>query len=137
MMWEKALDLVVRRTGHDRYRELCDESYPQHAAWRDRVVLKASEIQADAGEYPPMAVQAANAAIALGRIAGAIAANAPLMVPEEVLQERQAACESCPKYDACARRCRLCGCWTQTKQRLATEACPDNPPRWGVWEKAK
>lgn len=52
---------------------------------------------------------------------------------EQVVAERQAICESCPKAIIAAgvlRRCSLCGCSTWAKIRNANEQCPDNPPRW-------
>ncbi len=38
MEYLEALEIVVARTGHVRYRELCDSSHPDHAAWRKRVL---------------------------------------------------------------------------------------------------
>ena len=46
-------------------------------------------------------------------------------------------CKACPHYDKSRQTCRLCGCKCNTnifplmnKLRMATESCPDNPPRW-------
>lgn len=44
MTWEQALDLVVSRTGHQRYRWLCSEDNPdteQRAAYRRLVISQA------------------------------------------------------------------------------------------------
>ena len=38
MTHAEALDLVVARTGHARYRELCDASHPSHLAYRSLVL---------------------------------------------------------------------------------------------------
>lgn len=41
--WIAALDRVVARTGHGRFRALCDAAHPDHAAWRARVVGLAAD----------------------------------------------------------------------------------------------
>ncbi len=54
-------------------------------------------------------------------------------VSGEVFAQRLAVCESCPNYSVKAvlgrAGCKLCRC-TSKKLYLATERCPDNPPRW-------
>lgn len=63
-------------------------------------------------------------------------------LPQAVIDERLAICKACPQYDATRHRCKLCGCcggsgqskWLN-KLALAIEACPDDPPRWGRYEK--
>lgn len=60
------------------------------------------------------------------------------MVTEEVLRERIAICEACPHIKRWQEfgiaRCGLCGCATgkkiNLKLQMATEKCPDKPPRW-------
>jgi hypothetical protein len=53
----------------------------------------------------------------------------------EVLRQRQAICEACPRWDRQrwfgTGGCSLCGC-SQVKLAWATTRCPDQPPRWGV-----
>jgi hypothetical protein len=51
MTWEEALDLIVARTGHHRYRDLCADTWPDHAAYRALVIRLAT------GE-PPAETQA-------------------------------------------------------------------------------
>jgi hypothetical protein len=43
MTWQESLEIMVSRTGHERYRELCAEEWPDHAAWRDLVIRQAQE----------------------------------------------------------------------------------------------
>lgn len=50
----------------------------------------------------------------------------------EERERRRVICESCPFFDA--GRCKICGCFLRLKTVIATESCPDNPPRWGAVE---
>lgn len=45
-----------------------------------------------------------------------------------VKQIRDARCRLCPHY--VEPQCSICTCVTDLKTLLATERCPDNPPRW-------
>jgi hypothetical protein len=51
-------------------------------------------------------------------------------VTEEQLAERMNICKSCPEWDSAAfagtGKCKLCGCATKAKLRMATEKCPIN-----------
>jgi hypothetical protein len=42
MTLDEALDVVVARTGHRRYRELCDPAHPNHLHYRELVLRLAS-----------------------------------------------------------------------------------------------
>lgn len=42
MDWQQALELIVARAGHARYRDLCDESHPDHTIWRARMIERAT-----------------------------------------------------------------------------------------------
>jgi hypothetical protein len=37
----EALGVVIARTGHERYRQLCAEDHPDHLAWRRYVIAEA------------------------------------------------------------------------------------------------
>ena len=50
--------------------------------------------------------------------------------PRTVVEQRLAICKSCPKWNPRRERCGLCGCRTAVKVKLASAACPDDPPRW-------
>lgn len=46
-------------------------------------------------------------------------------------------CEACPLFNAVKRACSICGCPCDENENplenmiaMATETCPDNPPRW-------
>jgi hypothetical protein len=83
---------------------------------------------------PKPAEMAANFAVAVARW---VAAGAPV-VSAEVYAEREAACDSCPLWDAKARlglgKCKApkCGC-TSLKRWLATEACKH--PQGSRWKR--
>jgi hypothetical protein len=84
-----------------------------------------------ASSFPPVATQIGNALGALGRAAGAAVSGQFVWVPAEVRDARRAQCMTCEHL--VNDRCKLCGCFFAKKIRLATEACPDKPPRWGAY----
>jgi hypothetical protein len=43
MNWYEALDVVVARTHHARYRDLCADDHPDHCAWRRLMLRLAAE----------------------------------------------------------------------------------------------
>jgi hypothetical protein len=43
MTWQQALDEIVSRTRHERYRELCADDWPGHEAWRAEMLRLAGE----------------------------------------------------------------------------------------------
>lgn len=65
-------------------------------------------------------------------VAGWVQAGVPIASDEEVAR-RRACCLACEHWDGLALRgtgrCKLCGCSTWAKIRLATEECPEG--RWG------
>ena len=125
MDWREALEVVIARTGHQRYRELCGGDHPEHEGYRRVVVEKARQF---AG-YPPLARQAASLAGAVGRVVIAAARGEPIRVPADVLASRRATCAGCEHHDHATDRCRMCGC-SGLKLELATETCPI-----GLWER--
>jgi hypothetical protein len=133
MTWEEALVIVLERTKHEPYRKLCADEHPAHEAWRRRMIEKATG-EAPAS-YPGLFAMAGNLAGALGRAIDAAVHGEPVLVPAEVIEARQAICAACPEWVAEARRCRICGCYTDAKLRLACEQCPLPEPRWPRWEK--
>lgn len=52
---------------------------------------------------------------------GWVSKGMPLTSPE-TLKVRQETCKSCEHFTG--SRCRLCGCFTEAKLRMATEVCP-------------
>jgi hypothetical protein len=55
------------------------------------------------------------------------------LTPPSIMAERLAFCRLCDEWDGSGfggtGRCRMCGCSTQAKLRMATECCP-----LGKWE---
>jgi hypothetical protein len=119
MTWERALDLVVARTGHSRYRVLCAEDNPdvaQRDAYRRLVVSEAT-----GGPSPPSVATMATSAIRAG--AGFVASG--FATVDRAEQERRLAiCGACPDFDAGPGRCRLCSCYMGLKSRIAGAKCP-------------
>ena len=123
MSWEADLVAVVKRTGVKRYEHLCSEAYFDHKRMREKITAMAHET-----EFPSLATQAGNALGALGRAAGQLLSGGPVLVPNEVRDERWGQCMTCENL--VNDRCRLCGCYFAKKITLAAERCPMNPPRW-------
>jgi len=69
-------------------------------------------------------------------------AGSPVTPPEE-LAHREFICKACPRWYAQMDGCRICGCGTEEggslkeKRAMATEACPDTPPRWPAGSQPK
>ena len=43
MHWTDALEIIVARTRHERYRVLCADDHPDREAWRIRILAMAAE----------------------------------------------------------------------------------------------
>jgi hypothetical protein len=86
--------------------------------------ILSSADQLHARAYPSPAQQAANLAAAFW----GWATSGFRMASEEEVTRRQSICRACPRWDAAAARCPLCGCYTQAKTRLKAEHCPEG--RW-------
>jgi hypothetical protein len=129
--WTEALDLVVARTGHVRYRELCADEHPEHEIHRRRVIEKATGMPPTPEGYPSLFAQTRNLAGAVGRVISAVVQGQAVKVEPSVYYERLAICRSCEHNGEAPLgfRCKLCGC-RGLKLELAPEQCPDNPPRW-------
>lgn len=53
MTWETALEIVVERTRHERFRVLCDESHPDHEGARRTVITLAGGTPPPLPDPPP------------------------------------------------------------------------------------
>jgi hypothetical protein len=118
----EALDIVVSRTRHERYRWLCSDDNPdqwQREAYRHQIVAMASNEEPPQLAYPALAVQAAN----LFRSARDWAKSGFKLAPKAVRAERQATCDLCEKWDKVQRRCTACGC-TDLKVYALVAKCP-------------
>ncbi len=114
MNWEQALEIIVRQTNHERFRELCADDHPDHEYWRKDMIVRA--------KFPSPFEQAKNAMAAMGRVAGAVVTAKPVWVNQEDRAKRLAICASCPEL--VDDKCRKCGCFFLAKISLATEKCP-------------
>lgn len=56
-----------------------------------------------------------------------------VLLDEETVAERLAACEKCEFFDARMGQCNACSCLVALKAQLATEKCPKR--RWPVTNK--
>jgi hypothetical protein len=119
MTWDQAMEIVVRRTHHERYRWLTSDDNPdvmQRDGYRRLMVLKAAEKV----EYPPRLTQAKTAM----RAAVRWARSGFRIVSWRERQRRMEICKACPLFDAARIRCTVCGCSGLAKPWLATEVCP-------------
>lgn len=134
MDWIEAVEIEIARSKHERWRALTAESHPDHAIHRARVVAIATGNTP--ATYPSLTRQAGNALAAAGRVTRAFVRNEPVKVPAPIYYHRLEICQACPHNGEAPHgmRCKKCGCGGM-KLELATEACPDNPSRWGRWEK--
>ena len=84
------------------------------------------------GKFPPIQVEAANAAKALARVAGSVLAGNRIKVSNTERDRRLTICKSnkCQMYHK--DRCKKCGCITRYKVVLSTENCP-----LGYWDESK
>jgi hypothetical protein len=119
MTWQEALEIMVSRTKHERFRELCADGHPEHEAARRALVELAG---GDPGAVPSLAKQAANFAGAMGRAAVATVTGKQVLCSPEQRAAREAICRSCEKL--VNGKCVLCGCPYLRKLAHATEACP-------------
>jgi len=118
MHWREALDLAVARTGHERYRALCDDAHPDHEAWRLTVLALAGE-PVPAG-FPPAAAMATN----LARSLWDWATSGFAMASGPEADRRRTICRACDRFQADSGRCLACGCSTAAKTVIRVEHCP-------------
>ncbi len=64
------------------------------------------------------------------RAAAGFVADGFRVVSEEEQERRMAICRGCEHFDPEHGRCRLCGCVAALKTRIASQHCPDDPPKW-------
>ena len=81
--------------------------------------------------------QIIHGAIGLAKVGAQLAGVAVDQAPAAVIAERRQACSQCPHATKHPVRgltihslCNRCGCVINAKVRLASEECPDLPPRW-------
>jgi hypothetical protein len=132
MTLAEALDIVVERTHHERYRWLCSDDNPD-AAQRDgyrRLVMQQMTDEPAMPAYPSLWEQAGNAAKAAAGVVSAVAHGQPVAASEEEQARRLAICHACEFFDATQGRCTKCGCLGAWKTWVASQRCPLEPPKW-------
>jgi Family of unknown function (DUF6171) len=75
-------------------------------------------------QYPSLAQQAKNAAVAAGSVIASIVRREPVAVSQEEQDRRLAICHACEFWDAAQGRCSKCGCFGAWKTWLASQRCP-------------
>jgi hypothetical protein len=82
-----------------------------------------------------------NAAKSACRVVKAVVKGDPLLLDEQSVRQRLAACEGipgktppCPAFEPSARQCLDCTCLVDLKSQLATEKCPRH--RWTTTNRA-
>jgi hypothetical protein len=119
--WQEAVEIVVRRTHHERYRWLTSDENPdveQREGYRRIVIAKALQPV----EYPPLLTQAKTVA----RAAWRWAQSGFKVVSWRERSRRMALCKKCVFFDHTQYRCKECGCTGILKPWIATEVCPRN-----------
>lgn len=131
--WPEAL-ASARASGRvpARVEWLCSDANPDavlREKWRARVLELAG--------MPSLPGRVASATAAAGRVIVAAARGERVRVPDEVYEERVAICRTCDQWDPTRHVCKICGCYTRIKLRLATEHCPLPEPKWTEWVQAR
>lgn len=124
--WREALESVVARTRHERFRALCADDHPDREAWRQQVISMATGEPPAVPNYPTPVVQANN----LARSLWAWAVDGFRVASDEEQARRRSICATCAEWVPADRRCRICGCHTDAKIALRTAQCPLPEPRW-------
>jgi hypothetical protein len=132
--WQDALEVVVARTKHERYRVLCSGSWPDHESYRQLMIEQATGALAPISEFPPgleypsVFQQFMNVAGAVGSAVSAAVQGEPISVSPEEQDDRLAICHACLPpdgfWDVKQERCSKCGCFGDWKTWLATQHCP-------------
>ena len=55
MSWEAALEIIVARTGHERFRVLCSDTWPDHAGYRQLMIRMSGGKPPDPAPLIPLA----------------------------------------------------------------------------------
>jgi hypothetical protein len=122
MNFQEALDIVVARTGHQRYRQLCDPDDPAFDPAYPPWIISQAEQPAgprhDVGEMPGFVTQLGNFVVAVGQHI----ADGWKSADDATAAARLATCRACDLLDADS--CRLCGCHMPLKVTWLEQVCP-------------
>jgi hypothetical protein len=139
LAWEAALEIVVAKTKHEKFRALAADSHPHHQATRQQLLAMADPTKytyafhppqtynpslppskLGAADYPSTGTMARN----LWREIKAFVRSGGKLAPKALRLSRLAVCEPCEKWDSAQRRCRACGCKMDAKTYSLVAKCP-------------
>lgn len=126
MDYREALEIVIARTGHERYRALVAEDNPdlfQRDAYREAVIRQAGG-QPDPPPPRPAGPPLSARIAGLVRAAVHVARSRFRRVPRAEFERRRALCHRCEFFDADRVRCLKCGCHLAVKPWAAALHCP-------------
>ena len=117
------LSIDFRKWAKDNFAGIDDANFECPFGITDRSVKQ---------QFPPLHVEAANAATALGRAAKRLISGKNVKVDKAEHTRRLEICKSnkCKQYHRKQGRCLKCGCVAKWKTRLESESCP-----LGFWKK--
>lgn len=72
-------------------------------------------------EYPSFLQQGQNLINSAKEI---LTSNQPLLVSDEIKEQRMNICRACDEYDASQVRCKKCGCFLLIKTTFSVDSCP-------------
>jgi hypothetical protein len=125
MEWFEAVDVMVTRTGHERFRWLCSEENPdegQRDGYRYQVVAMATGT-------PPEPPGLFRKAVNLARATAEHVAAGLHRLSDEDSQARLNICFHCEMFRG--RSCAICGCNMVEKVYWAEQRCPHpDGDRW-------
>jgi hypothetical protein len=75
-------------------------------------------------DYPSLPEQGKNLAKFAFDVVKSAMQSGPLLVSDEVKEERLTICRTCSYYDETQVRCKHCGCMLEQKARFALDSCP-------------
>lgn len=127
---DDALQIVIARTKHERYRWLCSDDNPDEVGREHYRALVISQANEKALEYPSLFQQATNVAKAIGSVVASAVHGEPITVSQEEQDRRLVICHACEFWDSAQARCAKCGCFGAWKTWLASQKCPLDPPKW-------
>jgi len=122
MTYNEALDIVIAKTKHERFRWLCSEENPEHNIWRNKII----ELAGGKPDYPSKIQMLKNVAGTMGDVMKSVAQGKPLQASEEEYNRRKAICKDCPFFVLAHERCSKCGCYMKAKASLQAAKCPEN-----------
>jgi hypothetical protein len=120
MTWTEALEVVVSRTGVERYRTLTADDWHDHEWWRAEMVRMESQPYETPIQYPPLATQIGNAL----KAGLQFATSGFKLATQQEHDRRLSICHTCKFWDRAQDRCTKCGCVDTWKAWVETQNCP-------------